>query len=114
MLDRAATVDGSVWLPAPRWGEPLRVSDPDERGGHVNGIRRRWDSLTPGERRRLVAPGGGSCLVPVRAGGGPFTAWASVFDRTADRIRSRFAPPVPHLNPHPFSHTLPLRTAEYV
>jgi hypothetical protein len=31
----------------------------------VNGARRSWDSLTPAERRRLVAPEGGSCLPAV-------------------------------------------------
>ena len=56
-LDRAATADGSTWRPPAQWGEPLLVTDPDERGGRVNGVRRRWDTLTPGERRRLVAPG---------------------------------------------------------
>ena len=56
-LDRAATADGSAWRPPPRWGEPLLVTGPDERGGRVNGVRRRWETLTPGERRRLVAPG---------------------------------------------------------
>jgi hypothetical protein len=81
-LDRAATVDETAWRPPRRWGEPLVVTEPDERG-----VRRRWDALTPGERRRLVAPGGGSCLLAVRNGGGPFTAWSSVFERTADRIR---------------------------
>src|SRR5450759_948125 len=62
-LDRAATVDGSPWRPPGRWGEPLRVTEPDGRGGRINGIRRAWDCLTPDERRRLVAPGGGSCLL---------------------------------------------------
>ena len=52
-------------------------------GGRINGVRRPWDSLTPGERRRLVAPGGGSCLLAVRGGGGPFTAWPTVFERTS-------------------------------
>ena len=93
-LDRPATVDGSGWLPPQRWGNPLLVTDPDERGGRINGARRRWDTLTPGERRRLVAPEGGSCVLAVRGGGGPFTAWASVFERTADRIRSRYEPRV--------------------
>ena len=36
-LDRAVTADGSSWRPPPRWGEPLLVTDPDERGGRVNG-----------------------------------------------------------------------------
>ena len=30
---------------------------------------------------RLVAPDGGACLLAVRSGGGPFTAWESVFTR---------------------------------
>jgi site-specific recombinase XerD len=113
-LDRPATVDGSGWLPPRRWGEPLLVTDPDERGGRINGIRRRWDTLTPGERRRLVAPGGGSCVLAVRSGGGPFTAWASVFERTADRIRSRFEPRFPHIHPHRLRHSFAMRTLEYL
>lgn len=68
------------------------VSDPDARGGRINGVRRSWDSLTAAERRRLVAPEGGSCVLAVKADGGPFTAWATVFERTADRIRARFEP----------------------
>ncbi len=64
-LDRAATVGGSPWRPPGRWGEPLLVTDADERGGRVNGVRRRWDGLTPDERRRLVAAEGGSCLLAV-------------------------------------------------
>ena len=78
--------DGSAWRPPERWGEPLLVTDPDARGGRINGVRRRWETLIPRERRRLVAPGGGSCLLAVKSGGGPFTAWPSVFERTANRI----------------------------
>ena len=74
---------------APRLGRAAAGHRPGCRGGRVNGVRRPWDTLTPGERRRLVAPGGGSCLIAVRADGGPFTAWATVFERTADRIRAR-------------------------
>jgi len=113
-LDRPATVDGSGWLPPRRWGEPLRVSDPDGRGGRINGVRRRWETLTPAERRRLVAPDGGSCVLAVRSGGGPFTAWASVFERTADRIRSRFEPRFPHVHPHRLRHSFSMRTLEYL
>lgn len=113
-LDRSATVDGSEWLPPRRWGEPLLVTDPDERGGRINGIRRRWDTLTSAERRRLVAPDGGSCVLAVRSGGGPFTAWASVFERTADRIRSRFEPRFPHIHPHRLRHSFSMRTLEYL
>jgi integrase len=112
---RASTPsDAASWLPSRRWGEPLLVTEPDERGGRVNGVRRRWDTLTPLERRRLVAPGGGSCLLAVKNGGGPFTAWASVFERTSDRIRARFEPRFPHVNPHRLRHSFSMRTLEYL
>ncbi len=113
-LDRVVTVDGSAWRPPRRWGEPLLVTNPDARGGQINGIRRRWDTLTPDERRRLVAPGGGSCLLALRNGGGPFTAWATVFERTADRIRARFEPRFPHIHPHRLRHSFSMRTLEYL
>lgn len=113
-LDRAATAGGSSWRPPARWCEPLLVTDPDERGGRINGVRRSWDDLTPGERRRLVAPEGGSCLLAVKTGGGPFTAWSSVFERTSDRIRARFEPRFPHVNPHRLRHTFAMRTLEYL
>jgi integrase len=111
-LDRAAATGGSPWRPPRGWGEPLLVTDPDAEGGRMNGIRRPWDLLTPGERRRLVAPGGGSCLIAVRAGGGPFTAWPTVFDRTADRIRGTSEPRFPHVHPHRLRHTFAIRTLE--
>jgi integrase len=113
-LDRAATVDGASWRPPARWGEPLLVSEADARGGRINGVRRRWDALTPAERRRLVAPGGGSCVLAVKVGGGPFTAWATVFARTADRIRARFEPRFPHVHPHRLRHTFAMRTLEFL
>lgn len=113
-LDRAATADGSAWRPPRRWGEPLLVGAPDARGGQVNGVRRSWDTFTPGERRRLVAAGGGSCLLAVKSGGGPFTAWATVFERTADRIRARFEPRFPHVHPHRLRHSFAMRTLEYL
>ena len=111
-LDRAAAADGSQWRPPRGWGEPLRVTEPGPRGGRVNGVRRPWDLLTPGERRRLVASGGGSCLIAVRADGGPFTAWPAVFERTADRIRSTSEPRFPHVNPHRLRHTFAIQTLE--
>lgn len=113
-LDRPATADGSAWSPPRRWGEPLRVSEHDWRGGRINGMRRSWDSLTPAERRRLVAPSGGSCLLAVKNGGGPFTAWPSVFERTADRLRARFEPRFPHVHPHRLRHSFAMRTLEYL
>ena len=111
-LDRAVTAEGSGWRP--RRGEPLLVGDPDARGGRVNGVRRSWESLTPQERRRLVAPGGGSCLVALRNDGGPFTAWATVFERTANRLRARFEPRFPHVHPHRLRHSFAMRTLEYL
>jgi len=113
-IDRPATVDGTGWRPSARAGEPLLVTGPDERGGRVNGVRRRWETLTPGERRRLVAPGGGTCILAAKAGGGPFTAWASVFERTADRIRARREPRFPHVYPHRLRHSFSMRTLEYL
>lgn len=113
-LDRAATADGSGWRPPERWGEALLVTEPDARGGRVNGVRRRWDTLTPHERRRLVAPDGGSCLLAVKNGGGPFTAWPSVFERTANRIRARFEPRFPHVHPHRLRHSMAMQTLEYL
>lgn len=113
-LDRPATACGTGWRPPPRWGEPLLVADPDERGGRVNGVRLRWETLTPGERRRLVAPDGGTCILAAQNGGGPFTAWASVFERTADRIRARFEPRFPHVYPHRLRHSFSIRTLEYL
>jgi site-specific recombinase XerD len=113
-LDRAATTVGSGWRPPRRWGEPLMVTEPDARGGRINGVRRSWASLIPAERRRLVAPDGGSCLLAVRNGGGPFTAWATVFERTSDRIRARFEARFPHVNPHRLRHSFSMRTLEYL
>lgn len=113
-LDRAAAAAGSGWRPPRRWGEPLLVTEPDARGGRVNGIRRPWAALTPAERRRLVAPDGGSCLLAVKNGGGPFTAWATVFERTSDRLRARFEPRFPHVNPHRLRHSFSMRTLEYL
>ena len=92
----------------------MQVSDPDARGGRINGVRRSWESLTPAERRRLVAPEGGSCLLAVKADGGPFTAWATVFERTADRIRARFEPRFPHVHPHRLRHSFSMQTLEYL
>jgi hypothetical protein len=111
-LDRDATVGGSSWRPPARWGEPLLVTEPDARGGRINGVRTAWNMLVPSERRRLVAPGGGTCLLAARAGGGPFTAWPSVFTRTSTRIRSRFEPRFPQVNPHRLRHSFSMSTLE--
>ena len=111
-LDRAASTAGSGWLPPARWGEPLRVTEPGPEGGRGNGRMVRWASLTAGERRRLVAPGGGSCLLAVRSGGGPFTAWESVLTRVSRRIRDRFEPRFPLVHPHRLRHSMAMATME--
>jgi integrase len=111
-LEHAATVGGSSWRPLARWGEPLRVSEPDARGARINGVRTAWHTLTPGERRRLIGPGGGTCLLAAKAGGGPFTAWPSVFTRTSTRIRTRFEPRFPQVNPHRLRHSFSMATLE--
>jgi hypothetical protein len=51
---------------------------------------------------------------PVRGDGGPFTAWATVFERTADRIRARFEPRFPHVHPHRLRHCFSMQTLEYL
>ena len=113
-LDRPATTGGTAWRPPRNWGEPLLVTDPDARGGRVNGVRRRWETLTPLERRRLVAPDGGTCVLAAKADGGPFTAWPSLFERTSDRIRVQFEPRFPHVFPHRLRHSFAMRTLEYL
>jgi integrase len=113
-VDRPATTSGTAWRPLRNWGEPLLVTDPDARGGRVNGVRRRRETLTPAGRRRLVAPGGGTCILAAKAGGGPFAAWASLSERTSDRIRARYEPRFPHVFPHRLRHSFSMRTLEYL
>jgi integrase len=90
----------------------LHVEDPTYDGARINGARRRWHGLTPGERLRLVAPGGGSALLAVQAGGQPFVDWATVLRRTALRIRDRYEPGFPHVHPHITRHTFAMATLE--
>ena len=72
----------------------------------------KWASLTAGERVRLVAPGGGSCLWAVRGDGGPFTAWESVFTRASRRIRACYEPRFPLVHPHRLRHSMAMATME--
>ena len=53
-------------------------------------------------------------MLAAKAGGGPFTAWPSLFERTADRIRARFEPRFPHVFPHRLRHSFSMRTLEYL
>jgi len=107
-LERAASVDGSQWMPA----DALRVEEPDYDGAHINGTRRRWHTLTPEERARLVAPGGGSALLSVQSTGAPFVDWATVLRRTAARIQERYEPGFPHVHPHMTRHSFAMATLE--
>ncbi|AVH20124.1 site-specific integrase [Nocardia puris] len=111
-LARPLAVDGSAWQPPARSGGPLVVTEVDPVGGRVNGRRVRWAALRPAERLRLVGPDGGSMLVAVRSDGGPFTAWATVFDRASARVRARFEPRFPRVHPHRLRHTFAIRTLE--
>ncbi|MFI8817876.1 MULTISPECIES: hypothetical protein [unclassified Streptomyces] len=99
-LDRAASAEGTRRRPPRRWGELLMVTEPGCRGGLLHGIRRPWASLPPADRRRLVVPDGGWCLLAVKKGGGPFTAWATDFERTSDRTQACFEPRFPGVWPH--------------
>ena len=97
-LGRPATVDGTAWRPPPGWGEPLLVTSPDERGGRVNGVRRRWETLTPSSaaagrpgrrdvhpRRRQAAarsPPGHRCSNAPRTGSGSLRPGFRTFTRT--------------------------------
>jgi site-specific recombinase XerD len=106
--DRAAAVEGSRWRPR----EPLFIEAPTYDGARTNGTLRRWHTLTPDERLRLVAPGGGSALLAVQAGGRPFVDWATVLRRTSARIRDRYEPGFPHVHPHVTRHTFAMATLE--
>ncbi len=111
-LDRTLNIQSSRWYPSATAGPPLVITEADARGGRINGQRVRWDTLRPAERLRLVAPGGGSALLAVRSTGGPFTAWPTVFARTAARIRQRWEPRFPHVHPHRLRHSFAVATLQ--
>lgn len=77
-------------------------------------------SAAAGRRSRRASDVGwsprtdGSRLLALKGGGGPFTAWATVFERTADRIRARFERRFPHVHPHRLRHSFSMRTLEYL
>jgi integrase len=105
-LERAL---GAVrWRPA----DPLEVRDPDLFGARVNGRRTSWSALTPGDRLRLVASDGGSCLLARDARGGPFTDWGTLFRRTSRRVRGSFEPRFPDVSPHRLRHSFAMATLE--
>jgi len=63
------------------------------------------------ERLRLVAPGGGSCLLALRSGGAPFRAWPSVLARASARLR-RSEPRFPVVSAHRLRHSFAMHTLE--
>ena len=97
------------------WGEPLLVTGPGRAGragqrrpppvgdAHARPSAAGWSPRTAGRASWRRRPGGG-----------PFTAWASVFERTADRIRARSEPRFPHVYPHRLRHSFSMRTLEYL
>jgi integrase len=111
-MERSLDVGASRWRPPARWGPPLVATDADHRGGRVNGWRVSWAKLRPAERLRLVGPDGGSMLLALRSDGGPFTAWPTVFERAADRVRERFDLRFPHVHPHKLRHSMAMATLE--
>jgi hypothetical protein len=80
-----------------RWARPIFIDDDLQFE-----MRRPWWWLTGAERLRVVAEGGGSCLLALQADEAPLVDWATVFRRTSHRIRDRFEPrfPVP-MSPRP-------------
>ncbi|KPN46506.1 tyrosine-type recombinase/integrase [Mycobacterium intracellulare] len=106
--DRAVTVDGSRWMPH----DALIIEAATVDGVRIDSVVRRWHTLTPAERVRLVAPGGGTALLAARAGGGPFVDWATVLRRTAARVRKRYDPAFPHVHPHVMRHSFAMATLE--
>jgi site-specific recombinase XerD len=106
-LERPLHTDGSSWAP-PR---PLVVADPTRDGATINGRRVRWSHLSIPQRRRLVAPDGGSGLLFVRSTGAPVSEgnWRYTFTTAADRCR-QFDPNFPTVTPHMLRHTFAVET----
>lgn len=50
-------------------------------------------------------PAAGRALLAVRGGGGPFTAWPTVFERVSGRIRDRFEPRFPRIYREAYERT---------
>lgn len=111
-LERAVAAAEGGWHPDRRWGAPLTVEEPDWEGARIDGRRRSWQGLSPVERLRLVSPEGGSCLLALQSNGNPFLDWATMFRRTSQRIRSRFAPQFPVVSPHRLRHSFAMATLE--
>ena len=69
---------------------------------------------TPDERRRLVAPQGGSALWALRPDGGPLTDWSYVFGAASERCR-RYEPRFPtSVTPHMLRHSFAVHTLRWL
>ncbi|TRW44391.1 tyrosine-type recombinase/integrase [Georgenia yuyongxinii] len=106
-LERPLHTDGSSWMPQ----RPLMVTDATRDGGTINGRWVRWSHLTIPQRRRLVAPDGGSGLLFVRSTGAPVSEsnWRYTFNTAADRCR-QFDTDFPTVTPHMLRHTFAVET----
>lgn len=113
-LERSAYCARTQWQPPEKLGPPMYVKEPDAYGGEIDGTRRPWGSLLPSERLRLVAPGGGSCILALQSSGRPFTDWPTIFRRTSERIRAVSEPRFPTVTPHRLRHTFAMRTLEWL
>lgn len=106
-LERALQTDCSSWTPQ----RPLLVANPTRDGATINGRWVRWSHLSIPQRRRLVAPDGGSGLLFVRSTGAPVSEgnWRYTFRTAADRCR-QFDPHFPTVTPHMLRHTFAVET----
>ncbi len=110
-MERNAVLSAS----APRWqpDRPLEVTSLAPDGGHIDGRRRRWDTLTVFQRRRLVQTGGGSPLLFLEATGAPMLDWDRVFREATERCR-RVDPYFPTVTPHTLRHTFAVRMLRWL
>ena len=82
------------------------VTEPHRTGWWIYGVRRSWDGSHPW--RAAQVDRAGRRIVPDRGPQWrwvPFTAWASVFERTVRPDPRTLERPFPHVNPHRLRHS---------
>lgn len=106
--ERALLAGATTWMPA---GSPIAVESSTATGLRINGRHRRLNSLSIGQRQRLLAPDGTSAAIFLATGGAPISVDAIqyIFKNAADRCRS-FDPQFPHVHPHMTRHTFAVTT----